>query len=302
MEIRTVLCPVDFSDISDHELRLAVEVCQAFGARLVLHYNVGATPPGFTKSWEWAQAHHGDSRPGAEAERRLHLILEDLPPDVHGEAMITHGPLEPGLLELIDELPADLVVLASHGWSSDDHASVSERIIARSPCPVLTVQEGTCDQKSLGLVAGGEPAVIVAPTDFSAAGDRAVRQALALAAAFPVELHLLHVMPGRKLRVAPLSHSSGPLVGPRDDIDAARRRLEEMVPAKLADRVTCHVEAGHPSDVIVELVRRYQPELLVMGRHAPTFIRRFFTRDTSRDLLHRACCAVWFVPPPARAA
>lgn len=303
MEIRTVLCPVDFSELSERELGLAVEVCEAFGARLVLHYNVGATPPGFTKSWEWAQAHQPQERPGAAAERRLSEILDTLPEAVRGEAVVTHGPLEHGLLALVEELPADLVVLGCHGWSSDDHASLSERLLARCSCPVLTIQEGRCETDSLHLTDDDdEPAVIVAATDFSQSGDRAVGQALALAAVFPVELHLLHVLEGRKLTAAPLSHSPGPLAGPRDQVEAARHRLEELVPESLRQRVTCHVESGRPADAIVDFARRFEPELIVMGRHAPSFLRRLFTRDTSRELLHRACCAVWFVPPRARAA
>ena len=38
---------------------------------------------------------------------------------------------------------------------------------------------------------------------------------------------------------------------------------------------------------------------VLMGEHARTFFRRHFTRDTAREVLHRASCPVWFVPPGA---
>ncbi len=45
MEIRTILCSVDFSSISARILRLAVEASQLFKSRLVLHHNVDAPLP-----------------------------------------------------------------------------------------------------------------------------------------------------------------------------------------------------------------------------------------------------------------
>ena len=35
-----------------------------------------------------------------------------------------------------------------------------------------------------------------------------------------------------------------------------------------------------------------------MGEHAPGFFRHYFTHDTAREVLHRARCPVWYVPPP----
>ena len=40
--IRIVVCPVDFSPVTAHQVDLAADVCRAFGARLVLHHNVTA--------------------------------------------------------------------------------------------------------------------------------------------------------------------------------------------------------------------------------------------------------------------
>ena len=44
-----------------------------------------------------------------------------------------------------------------------------------------------------------------------------------------------------------------------------------------------------------------------LGRRLPRdldtmLVRRFFTRDTARHVLHGAACPVWFVPPPRLAA
>ena len=35
---------------------------------------------------------------------------------------------------------------------------------------------------------------------------------------------------------------------------------------------------------------------IVMGEHATTGLRRWFSRDTSQGVLHDAPCPVWYVP------
>ena len=52
MRVETVLCPIDFSSLSDRELQVAVEICQTFGARLVLHHNLSPGTPSVARAWE----------------------------------------------------------------------------------------------------------------------------------------------------------------------------------------------------------------------------------------------------------
>jgi hypothetical protein len=52
VQIRTVLCPIDFSTLDPAEIDVALEVCRTFGARLVLHHNLAGAVPGFSRSWE----------------------------------------------------------------------------------------------------------------------------------------------------------------------------------------------------------------------------------------------------------
>jgi nucleotide-binding universal stress UspA family protein len=60
--------------------------------------------------------------------------------------------------------------------------------------------------------------------------------------------------------------------------------------------VTIHVEAGDAAEKISEMSVRLGVSCIVMGAHARALLRRFFTRDTSLALLHKASCPVWFVP------
>ena len=147
------------------------------------------------------------------------------------ESLITVGPVGPVVLSLAEQLKADLVVLGSHGWSTADHASVTERVIDESPCPVLTFQERV-DMPGFRLrSANGDPAPrTVVSTDHSRASSAAVGYACALARVLPLELELRHVVdPG---------HAG------RERYERAQAALEALVPPDLGKCVSIHVRGG----------------------------------------------------------
>ena len=45
--IRTILCPVDFTAVSEETVHLAANLCRQMKAKLILHHNLGVRPPGF---------------------------------------------------------------------------------------------------------------------------------------------------------------------------------------------------------------------------------------------------------------
>lgn len=280
VQIRNILCPVDFSTLSDRELDVAVELCEIFGARLILHHNLALAPPAWTRAWEWEQTHPPAEDAESQAERHMNDLLARIPDTVTAESVISHGLVVPVLLHLVDQLPADLLVLGSHGWSTEEHASVADRIVESCPCPVLTIRE--CQRETpcfrLRSTPGETDPTVLVPTDFTRSGDEAVRYAVGLARQLPVKLHLLHVTP-------------------RDDAgkrEAARGKLLAMVPEELSGRTEASVESGQVTDALVEFTERLDPGLIVMGRHARGVIRRFLTYDHAQEMLHSARCPVWF--------
>jgi nucleotide-binding universal stress UspA family protein len=289
VHIQTVLCPVDFSGISDRAVRAAVEVCRAAGADLVLHHNLAAVSPGFARAWDWEQAHSAQEHSRPKAEQRMRGLLAEIPSDVHAQASITSGPVALVVLMLAERLPADLLVLGSHGWTTPDHASVTERIIERCPCPVLTMDEHGDehgDGLGSGAVQAGRRLNVLVPTDFSPSADRAVAYACALARLLPLRLHLFHVA----------------TAGHRDHavLDAAHALLRAMVPPELAGQTDVHVDVGRPLERILEFAAETAPAFMVMGEHTRGFFRRLLTRDTALGVLHRASCQVWYVPAAAK--
>ncbi len=276
MKIDTVLYPLDFSRLSRAELELAVQVCEAFGARFVLQRNLSAIHPGSAQIWRWQD--HLSPEGERRLKRRLAAFMARLPSSVRRETMMTHGPLAAAVATLAKNLPADLVMLGLRSGGRH-HAAMVERIIEHAPCPVLTVRDAEALRVfRRGLASNRKGWRVLVLTDFSPSASRAVACAVELARLFPIEIHLLHV-------------SAGP------GAEAALEALATLVPADLKDRVQCDLRVGRTIEEIYTVLRQVSPQLIVMGTHARRFWRRVFTPDMARRVLRDAQCPVCFVPP-----
>jgi nucleotide-binding universal stress UspA family protein len=286
MRIRTVLCPIDFSGLDERELAIALEVCRTFAAKLVLHHDLPAAEPGFSRAWDWAKAQQALPSEG-EVAARMRALLDRVAGGVPAEAVVTTGALAGSVLALAERLPADLMVLGSHGWSTQDHASVTERVIDRAPCPVLTFQErSVAPPFRLRVEPGGPPRRALVPTDLTPGSAAAVQYACGLARHLRIEVELLHVMPDDATGAA---------------IDHAYRVLDGFVPPDLADEVSARVRHGDPRTEIPAYAEVTAPTFVILGEHARGFVRHFFTTDTTQAVVRRIDCPAWIVPAAAAA-
>lgn len=281
MTIRTVLCPTDFTPLSERAVSLAARICERSGARLVLEHNLDPRPP-TALSIEWMWSEDQKSAAGAkaqEAEQRLLAEVQRLGPEVACEARLTRGPMDLGLAALARALPADLLVMGSHGWGSAAHHSITERLLDTAPCPVLTLGETSSSDAFLDAAAG-EPSAVLVPLDLTAHSRRTAAHALELAEQAPLALHFLHV------EARPFAPS---YVG-----DCSR--LEALVPEARRGEVSFHIRAGEPAEEILAAARELGARLILMGCHGKGALERLLTGATAREVLHRSGCPVWFEP------
>ena len=286
--LQTVHCPVDSSAAMLRQIDVAADLCRAFGARLVLHHNRHVLGTGANVGWMWNADHHGDSQSTVEA--RLGEWMSRVPEGVPVEKLITEGPVSHAVLAVSDAVDADLVVLTAHGTMADDHASITERVLASGRRAVLVLHEPGVDERAPRFTAESPTRqIVVAPTDFTPESRAAVELGFDLARTLPIELHLLHLVPRNVRR----SHDNA--------ADIARRQLSELLPVELRDRARLHVADGDPGRGIVRAARQLDAACIVMGEHTRTPLRRWLSRDTSRQVMHDAPCPVWYVPGAPRA-
>lgn len=133
--LNRILCPVDLNADSTDALAVARDLAKKYQASVYLLY-VSATPP--------APA----SEPAPDWQRALSSRFEKLARDwfegrVPYQILIWSGDPAPAVLRAVDDLKADLVVMAIHGRKGIDRlilGSVAERVVRESPKPVLTVK------------------------------------------------------------------------------------------------------------------------------------------------------------------
>ena len=289
IEIRTIHCPVDFSPISMRNVRMGVELCKRIGARLVLHHNLDVRPPGYLSvSWMWSEDHESDAEKKAdEVPARLEELFATIPEGIEYEARVTKGPVEDTVLFVARGLPADLVIMGTHGKSSGDHDSLTERIVIQAPCSVLTIGESY--EPEAVFDAPEKPPVeemrFLVPVDLSVRSQSVLKLAMGVAEGMPHRIDLLHV-------VRPAQDGAQE----EREVAAAKERLQNLVPDAMADRVQIHARVGEPVSAILESAKEMESLCIVMGAHAKGMLKRFLFGTTTLSVLHGAPCPVWFVP------
>ena len=287
--IRTVVCPVDFSPATFRQVGLASDICRVFGAQLVVHHNVTDVSAGAAVGWMW----HADHVPvgPSSVDEQLRVYLRRVPSEVEVETCITRGAVTEGVLAVSDAADADLVVLCEHAGKAEDHASVIEFMLDRSNRAVLALHDQGGDDTLPRFFRDGEESItqaVLVPVNLNNSTHPQVDLACDLARMFPLRLELLHVI------------ESGS--GESANSPATRQRLHDLVAPDLASRASIHIGVGDPVPAIVEAARRLSAGCIVMGEHTRVPVKRWFKRDTSRAVLHKAHCPVWYVPTRAAAA
>ncbi|MCX7590950.1 MAG: universal stress protein [Kiritimatiellae bacterium] len=146
IEIRKILCPIDFSETSQHALRYAVALAEEFGAELLLMEvrELYIPPPADYPDMPWLTTDIPIAIEEGEDER-----LENLAAELRRTCQVplrTYRVTGKAFLEIIrkaNEVKADLIVMGTHGRTGLSHiliGSVAERVVRLAPCPVLTVK------------------------------------------------------------------------------------------------------------------------------------------------------------------
>ena len=296
-EIRTVLCPVDFSSVSEVEVNLAAQLCERFGARLIVQHNIDLVPPVYlANAWMYSETYmYPEEEKEIKASRLLGALLDKLSKSIKCEGKLTFGKLEDSILQLAGQLPADLIVMGTHGPSSAAHVSYTDRVLAESPCPVLTTRDTATVLPDLKN--GSSPQTVVLPMDFSEHSLHGLEYALSLLDVFPFALHLLHVEAPMALEdLRGLGHSLHFEEERRHRITASLDRLKPWVPTRYLSQVKFEVRVGSVVDEIVAYAQSGRATLIVMGAHPKNVLDRLIFGVNSQGVLHRSPCPVWLIP------
>ncbi len=302
IEIRRILCPIDFSDFSRRALDHAVAIARWYEATItLLHVHPILPPPTYALGTDIlpSAGFIPVDREALIASMKRFAEDEAGSPDSM-EFDIAEG-INPttAILTKATAMPADLLVLGTHGRSGFERlvlGSVTEHVLRKATCPVLSVPKDVPD------VVAAPPVLfkrILCATDFSNCSTHALNFAMSLAQEAEAHLDVVHVIE-LPPEVPPDAHETV-LAGPRNlreyialAEEDRRARLQDAVPQSV--RAYCAVETmmatGKPYREILRIAAERKSDLIVIGIHGRGGADLLFFGSTAQHVVRQASCPV----------
>jgi len=295
--IRRILCPLDFSRFSRHALDQAVALARETGAEVsVLHVftfapvaqsvAAGATIP--------MEPMRLDAPARASLLSEMAAVIDDV--DTAGITLTTtlfEGDAVTRILDRATDWGADVLVMGTHGRSGFERlllGSVTERVLRKAPCPVLTVPP-----RVLNAAHGLSFARVLCPIDFSPASLRALEYASALAAPNGPGIVALNV-------VELFAEGGGMREELALDTPDFRAGLRRTALARLHDAISGRVRAtcpiaetvtlGKAWKEILDVASREEVDLIVMGVAGRSAADLMLFGSTTQHVVRQAACPV----------
>lgn len=295
--LNRVLCPIDFSDGSTHAIEQATAIAEWYKARLtILHvYHPMFVPvPGLPPP--------GNRVPEVELERvRCQVAACAQPALAAGtavEVLVEVGRPASVILERAASLPADLIVMGTHGASGFEHlvlGSVTEKVLRRATCPVLTVPPRAHAAARFPFTR------VLCAVDFSAWSTAALELASSLAQESGATLDVLHVIewpwgeppPPDLAELAPEQASA--LAEFRRYLEkGATNRLESLIAETVGPRCvgTAQILHGKPYVEVLRLAANIGADLIVLGVRGRNPVDLTLFGSTTNQIVRHASCSV----------
>jgi nucleotide-binding universal stress UspA family protein len=145
----------------------------------------------------------------------------------------------------------------------------------------------------------------IAATDFSPLGDRAVLHALRLASREgKAELHVIAVgtAEGDSIRL-PVSAGIEKPMSEAEAQEAMRGRIADLVGPEASEvqetveRISVYLTTGAPAPRVVQLAESLDADLIVLGTHGRTGLKRMLLGSVAEEVLKSAPCTVVVLRP-----
>jgi nucleotide-binding universal stress UspA family protein len=207
------------------------------------------------------------------------------------DVLLDRGLPSDQILDHARSLPADLIVMGTHGAGGFQHlvlGSVTEKVLRQATCPVLTVPPRARTTSTLPFKR------LLCPVDFSDSSLAALDFAFSLAQEGDAELTILHVFEWRAddepLTTRPFSVPESRQERERD----ATTRLHALVPDSVRNwcRPETRLAHGKAYREILGIATEDNADLIVMGVHGRNALDLMLFGSTTNQVVRRATCPV----------
>jgi nucleotide-binding universal stress UspA family protein len=290
IRISHVLCPVDFSETSQHALDHAAAIAHWYDAALTVLFVFPNLP---VMDLPPLVLEEGDRERLLVEMRRM---ADRVPTRVAIDYRVCEAPyVHDEIVAQAARIHADLVVLGTHGRSGVERlflGSVTEKVIRQAACPTLVVPPRAPDVAAAAPV---EFRRILCPVDFSESSLDALALAINMAEEADARLTLLHVVEWpRRVSQEPTAFDVDLARLREAALIDARRRLHDLIPDQAATYCTVEtmVSEGKAHQTIVSHAAEHRCDLIVMGVHGRGAVERLLFGSTTHQVIRSAACPV----------
>jgi nucleotide-binding universal stress UspA family protein len=285
MKVTRILCPDDLSAASQHAIDHALTLGTWYHAPITALHAYGSHRP----SDEEVEALR------ASVAARFQSDAAGQPPV---DIIVQAGDPVPAILDAAISLPADLIVMGTHGAGGFQHlvlGSVAEKVLRRARCPVFTVPPRAQSTSALPFTS------VLCAVDFSPSADRTVQDAASLAREASAALTLVHVLewpwlepPAPRFEELPPEQAAHLIAFRQQREASAIERLEALVPPVMRSTGRASVRCVH-GKAYVEILRLATDEradLIVIGVHSRNALDLSLLGSTANQVVRHATCPV----------
>jgi nucleotide-binding universal stress UspA family protein len=293
IRIAHVLCPVDFSEISQHAHDHAAAIAGWYEARLTLLYVFANLPTLDLPPLVLDDADR--KRLMTDLRRMAAAVPRDVPVEIRIQEA---GYVHEEILAQLDATHADLLVLGTHGRSGFQRlflGSVTEKVIRKATCPTLVVPPRAPDVPADAPIRFRR---MLCAVDFSESSLAALAYAINMAEEADAQLTLLHVVELPPVLLEEPTVPALDLSRAREAAAAdARRRLHELIPepARTYCTVDTAVVEGRAYREILRQATERQSDLIVMGVQGRSALDLLVFGSTTHRGIRGSACPVLIV-------
>ena len=143
INLKKILCPIDHSDGSKEALKYAVSFAMKNEAKLYLLHVIDIRS--FDESIDTMAAQIPNDETIKQLKTKLlECIPEEIRSDMQLEALVVQGIPFAEIISIAKKNKVDMIVMGTHGRTGLAHimiGSVSEKVVRKAHCPVLTVRQ-----------------------------------------------------------------------------------------------------------------------------------------------------------------
>ncbi len=143
ISLKKILCPIDHSDCSKEALKYAVTFAMKDEAKLYLLHVIDIRS--FDESLDTMTRQMPDDETMKQLKTKLfECVPEEIRNDMQVEALVVQGIPFAEIISIAKKNKVDMIVMGTHGRTGLAHimiGSVSEKVVRKAHCPVLTVRQ-----------------------------------------------------------------------------------------------------------------------------------------------------------------